>query len=79
MDDAYFEACMPRPTAQRRTRVSHHCGHLIEQYGYDDAGPAVYIDGELREMFGCVEQAKAWCEENEIDVTERETMEVEDD
>lgn len=59
---------------RRRTRVSHHCGHLIEQYGYDDAFPNVYIDGELREMFGCVEEAKLWCEENEIEVGDREMI-----
>ncbi len=45
----------------RRTRYAMHCGHLIEQYGYDDADPTIYIDGELTEysFYG----AKLWCEE----------------
>ena len=45
----------------RRVRYSLYCGHLIEQYGYDDAEPHVYIDVEMVDY--TYEGAKLWCEQ----------------
>ncbi len=66
---------MSNPMPHRHPkRTSFHCGHTIVQFGYDDAGPDVYIDGLLRPDVPCLEDAKDWCEQFQVDVTEQEMV-----